>query len=172
MLVIPEECALWVKKQRPQGDYQKELAEDFAAIEQHLPSEVGSILDIGCGMAGIDVYLKRKYPKATLWLLDGDGDSFSKYGFRRNMAPYNSKSATGAMLKANGLEYDRWIDAGTKEKLEADLIVSLISWGFHYPLDTYQVSGLCVADLRKKHEEPRGKIITVAEKYNRCIFRC
>lgn len=172
MLVVPEVCVEWIKKQRPQGDYQKEIVEDFAAIEPHLPAEVGSILDIGCGMAGIDVFLKRKYPKAKLWLLDGDSDSHHKYGFKRKSVPYNSPAATAALLKANGVGFDRWIDAGTKEKLEADLIVSLLSWGFHYPLDTYQVSGLCIADLRNEYEEPRGTVITEAPKYKRCIFRC
>jgi hypothetical protein len=172
LLVIPKECAPWVQKQRPQGDYQKEIAEAFYEMEAFLPETVNTILDIGCGMAGIDVYLKRRYPQAALWLLDGDSDSHHKYGFQRKMVPYNSKEATGLMLKANGVEYDRWIDAGTDEELKADLIVSLISWGFHYPLDTYKVSGLCVAALRNGHEEPRGTVIAVAQKYKRCVFRC
>lgn len=171
-MLIPEECLPWIKKQRPDSDYLKELQEDFAAIEPFLPERVGSILDIGCGMGGISVLLKKKYPEARLELLDGDNAGDAMYGFNLVCHPYNSREATEAFLKANGVSCGKWHDVGTQEHLKADLVISLISWGFHYPLSTYKVSGFCVADLRKKREAPRGRVITETFKYNRCAFVC
>jgi hypothetical protein len=138
-------------------------------IEPYLPDRVESILDIGCGMAGIDVLLKRKFPHARLELLDGDG-GIGSYGFTSTIG--NSRKATDALLKANGFECDKWHEVGTKEELQSDLVISLLSWGFHYPLSTYQVKGFCIADLRIEKEKPRGVVISAAQKYRRCAFVC
>jgi hypothetical protein len=170
-VLIPEECLGWIKIQRPDCDYLNSIEQDFKEIEPHLPERVDSILDIGCGMAGIDVYLKRKFPNASLSLLDGDG-KFPMYNYRANCPPYSSRKAAESLLTANGVKVDRWHDVGTQEELKADLIVSLLSWGFHYPLGTYKVSGFCIADLRKAKENRRGKVITSAAKYDRCAFLC
>lgn len=169
MLLVPGRCVEWLKIQRPTGDYQKEILQDFEMIEPFLPEKVDSILDIGCGMGGIDVFLKRKFPHAKLFLLDGDGDE-TFYGFKENCKPYNFRKRTLEFLEANGVVPDGWFDVGTKEVLKADLVVSLISWGFHYPLETYNVEGFCIADLRKGREEPRGKVIGEAPRYKRCAF--
>jgi hypothetical protein len=75
------------------------------------------------------------------------------------------------LLAANGVKHDRWIDVNTTEKLSADLIISLASWGYHYPLSTYDVTGFCIADLRRSEERPRGQIITEYAKRNRCAWR-
>jgi hypothetical protein len=171
MLVVPEKCVRWLQAQRPQGDYQKEIELDFLMIEPYLPEKVDSIIDIGCGMAGIDVFLKRKFPNARLELLDGDGEQ-TNYGFSKVCKPYNSRECTTEFLAANGVKCDRWHEAYTKEHLKADLVISLLSWGFHYPLGMYKVSGFCIADLRKSHEEVRGKVISEATKYHRCAFTC
>jgi hypothetical protein len=165
-LVVPNECWRWIKLQRTDG---YAIEEDFRMIEPYLPDRVESILDIGCGMAGIDVLLKRKFPHARLELLDGDGEVGS-CGFTSVIG--NSRKATEALLKANGVECDRWHEVGTKEELKADLVISLLSWGFHYPLDTYRVKGFCIADLRRGKEDTRGVVIAAAQKYRRCAFVC
>lgn len=171
LLIVPAQCEGWLRVQRPQGDYQKEIEQDFRIIENHLPERVESIIDIGCGMAGIDVFLKRKYPAARLDLLDGDG-KFQSYGFSPTSKPYSSRACAEELLAANGVKCDGWIDVGTNDQLKADLVISLLSWGFHYPLSAYNVSGFCIADLRKGHEGRRGVVIYEAAKYDRCAFLC
>lgn len=168
-LVIPDECRRFIAMQRPGGDYAKDIAADFAMIEPHLPESVSSIVDIGCGVGGIDVYLKRKYPNASLTLLDGDGEDVS-YGFKEKCGTYNNRKITGEFLSANGVKVSSWLPVGYDGIVSADLIISLLSWGFHYPLSTYRVDGFCIADLRKPSEPIRGKVIRDWPKSARCAF--
>lgn len=192
-LVIPDECVPFVRWQRSRfvkakvrddeevkRRYAAWVAEDFAGMEPHLPARVDDILEIGCGMAAIEVFLKRKYPHAHLSLLDGTGENIAerdtpqetgKGGWQDTLKPYNSRAHTELLLAANGVKVDRWIDIGTKEHLQADLILSMASWGYHYPLATYDVEGLVICDLRRGKEKPRGTVIFKGPKYDRCLFR-
>jgi hypothetical protein len=169
-IVIPAECVDAAQRHRPGANYAASVTADFAMIEPHLPEKVVSIIDIGCGVAGIDVHLKRKYPDAHLTLLDGDGGA-SNVGFSEKGAFGGDKKAAELLLEANGIKVDRWLPIGTKEPLEADLIVSLLSWGFHYPLSAYKVKGLCIADIRRG-QKANGKLIWRALKSDRMVWAC
>lgn len=183
-LVIPDECIPFIRMQRsrlsapkvPDDEevkrrYASWVAEDFANMEPWLPIRAERIIEVGCGMAGLSVFLKRHYPDARLELLDGDTVT-REGGAGYSSAPdvYNSRACTEALLAANGVTVDRWIDIGTKELLEADLIVSMASLGLHYPLSTYRLKGLCIVDLRRGPEKTRGEIIFKGIKYDRCLF--
>lgn len=168
-MIIPPQCQEWARLHRPQGDYLTELEAEWAILEPHLPQTVSSIVDIGCGLAGIDVYLKRRYPNAKLTLLDSDGGK-PQYGFKSVCRPYGNRRLAETLLAANATAADLWLPAGYPDLICADLIISLISWGFHYPLSTYNVQGTCIADLRKDHEPARGIIIADTPRYRRCLF--
>ncbi|MCR4331291.1 MAG: hypothetical protein NUV34_01085 [Sulfuricaulis sp.] len=192
-LIIPDACVPFIRWQRsrfikakvPDDEevkrrYAAWVAEDFAGMEPHLPAHVDSILEIGCGMAAIEVFLKRKYPGAHLSLLDGTGENIvekgapaetGKGGWQDTLAPYNSRAHTEMLLEANGVTVDRWIDIGTKESLAADMVLSMASWGYHYPLSTYKTAGLHIVDLRRGREKSRGKVIFVGPKYDRCMWQ-
>lgn len=162
------QCADW-------NDYVLSVAQDYQQIQPFLPDKVDSILDIGCGLAGIDILLKQKYPAARLRLLDSDGNAENcRGGFDNEMSPFMLRSETERFLEGNGVKVDEWLDVGTKETLSADLIISLYSWGWHYPLETYKVKGLAIADLRGT---AKGKLIAPVivngkHKGNRCAFKC
>lgn len=187
-MIVPDECVKylrWQRLARVKSDegvklmYAEWVARDFTEIEPHLPERVYSILDIGCGMAGIDVLLKRRYPDAHLSLLDGDGANLVREGtpsasgrgkWNKTLKPYSSRKHAEMLLTANGVTVDRWHDVGTTEPLEADLIVSLFSLGFHFPLSTYRLKGLCIADLRRGKEPARGQVIASGAKHDRCMW--
>lgn len=184
-LIIPDECLPYIRMQRSRYKVEKvpdpeevkrryvaHVAEDFAGMEPHLPARVDSILEIGCGMAALEVFMKRRYPDARLELLDGDSVSREGgAGYSDKPDVYNSRALTELLLTANGVKVDRWHDIGTKELLEADLIISMASWGYHYPLSTYLTRGLHIVDLRRGPEPPRGKVIFAGPKYDRCLFQ-
>lgn len=200
-LIIPDACVPFIRWQRsryikakvPNDNEVKRLyaewvAQDFAGMEPFLPEKVDTILEIGCGMAAIEVFLKRKYPDAQLTLLDGTGGNIveqgtknetGKGGWQDKLKPYNSREHTELLLAANDVKVDRWIDIGTKEHLKADLILSMASWGYHYPFSTYDVEGLVICDLRRSNERMRidniikrgGDVIFSGPKYDRCMWR-
>lgn len=199
-LVIPDECIPFIRWQRSRfikakvpndaevvRRYTEWVTQDFAGMLPVLPKKVDRILEVGCGMAAIEVFLKRKYPDAELWLLDGTGKNICEVGTDREtgvggwqdqLKPYNSRKHTESLLRANGIKVDRWIDIGSKERLKADLILSMASLGYHYPFTTYDLHGFVICDLRRGQEAARikaikeggGKVIFEGPKYDRCAW--
>lgn len=170
-VLVPSSARAHIERHRfaKRANYPGSIAADYLHILPFLPNRVDRILDIGCGMAGIDVLLKRHYPDAELWLLDGDGDE-PRNGWNKTLNAFSSRAAANELLALNGVTADRWLDVNTKEPLAADLIISLASWGYHYPLSTYDVSGFCIADLRRKVEPQRGQVVSEYEKRLRCAW--
>jgi hypothetical protein len=186
-LVVPETCLPFIRMQRsrynaekvPDGAevmrrYTAHVLEDFAGMAPHLPEKVGSILEIGCGIGALAALLKKRYPEARLELLDADevNSPTGGSGYSKKRELYNSRAETEALLAANGATVSRWHDIGATDLLEADLVVSLASWGYHYPLATYRVrSANVIADLRRSVEAQRGVVIFKGPKYDRCLFK-
>lgn len=142
----------------------KDIRDDFLSIKDVLPAEVDNILDIGCGMAGIDLFLYRNYKnqKPDLFLLDKEGVSDIYYGFKEEASFYNSSDLSRKFLTLNGVPQNKIhvIDISkhnfpSENKFE--LIISLIAWGFHYPVSTYlnevyqslSDNGVLIVDIRK-----------------------
>ena len=149
--------------------YAEDMRREFQSIQPFLPRTCASILDIGCGVAGIDVFLNHHFKEnqPTFYLLDKTMVEESIfYGFRPRGAFYNSLDAAGALMLANGISSQNvhLLEADDKHTIPLDgrpeLVISLISWGFHYPIQTYldQVlkllpeGGNMIVDVRKETE--------------------
>jgi SAM-dependent methyltransferase len=146
--------------------YARDMYDEYLTFRDVLPATCRSILDIGCGVAGIDIILSRHYGAGDpdVYLLDKTAiDEQLFYDFHAAGAFYNSLEVAKEMLTLNGVPAARVHLVPARESREIpiqakiDLAVSLISWGFHYPIDMYleQVHGLMsdggvlVADLRR-----------------------
>jgi hypothetical protein len=143
-VIIPPSARPFITLQRTGRsveDYGDVIAAEFAEIEPHLPEHVGAVLDIGCGVAGIGVHLHRRYPDATLYLLDrSERAARIPYGYG-DRSFYNSLDAAGELLEANGVPGDRvrTVQAPGDDPLpEVGLVVSLLAWGFHFPVAEYR----------------------------------
>lgn len=182
-IFLPDECIPFIRWQRSRYSdtkvpdpeevkrrYAGHVSEDFEGMLPYLPKTVGSIIEVGCGVGTLSMLLKRRFPNATLGLLDGDGSNVVG-GYASRSTPYNSRKHTEMLLDANGVKHDRWYDIETPERLEADLIVSLASWGYHYPLSTYRARGYAIIDLRRGREAFRGQLVFRGPKYDRCAFK-
>lgn len=136
-MYIPQAAFKYIKQQRTNIinplRYTEQMEADFERIKPFLPEKVDAIVDIGCGVGGIDVLLAKHYKKAKLFLMDGDGDN-PTYGFG-DCDFYNSSEVTSEVMKSNGVRDFEMIPIG--DIPECDLIISLYSWGYHYPVDTY-----------------------------------
>jgi SAM-dependent methyltransferase len=142
----------------------KDIRNDFLSLKGVLPAKVENVLDIGCGIAGIDLFLYQNYKnhKPNLFLLDKEGISDVYYGFEEEASFYNSLSLSESFLTLNGVPKNKIHtiniskqDFPSENKFE--LIISLISWGFHYPVSTYlneaydslSDNGILIIDIRK-----------------------
>ena len=122
--------------------YEAELTPEFARRLPPLPAAPRHVLDIGCGLAGIDAWIYHACGKPALCLLDREGRSEVYYGFRADAAFYNSLALARRLLEMNGVPAGQitTVDVDTQplpRNRRFDLVISLLSWGFHYPLDTY-----------------------------------
>lgn len=142
-----------------------DMVDTYQTIEDALPQKASSILDIGCGVAGIDVLLSNHYKgEVDIFLIDKTHvDSEVYYGFKKRGSFYNSLQVSENLLKVNGIASNRiHVWEATKDnritfEVGFDVIISLISWGFHYPITTYldgaygklRPGGVLIVDVRR-----------------------
>lgn len=193
MLYVPDQCLPLLREQRThykdfRAEYGRELSATFDTFRDHLPESADRILDIGSGMAGIDVFLGKHYPSATIHLLDKSGVSPKiNAGFNaqaEDFAHYNDFGAAIDLLRGNGVENDIVCHDMNRDPFPDqvfDVVVSLLSWGFHYPIQTYapRCRGIMVVDVRKGTggetrlaEYGCLKVVHEAKKYRRVVVRC
>jgi len=130
-------------------------------IKPYLPQRAGRVLDIGCGLGGIDELAYGHFSQTgpvELYLADQDYVSeVVTYDFAEESAAYNSLALTRAFLAGRGVDQEaiHTVDvdkAGLPEEVSFDLILSFLSWGFHFPVETY-------LDYAKSHLEPGGVLL-------------
>ena len=146
--------------------YENDMRREYLLIVKYLPKSCSTILDIGCGLAGIDIFFHRHYQDKSpvFYLLDKtytEGNVY--YGFKSKGAFYNSLKMAQTMLINNGLPLQNihTLEANENNEInidgKIDLIISLISWGFHYPVSIYlnrvynilNNGGSIILDIRK-----------------------
>ena len=172
-----------------------DMGREYSLVKKYLPANPSNILDIGWGVAGIDVMFHKHYIALNsdphFYLLDKSIiNSKVYYGIEKEAAYYNSLDIAKRLLMANGVKESH---IHTQEVTEAplfpgmkfDLVISLISWGFHYPISAYldytygalTSGGTLIVDVRKGTEgealleKKFGslKIISEAQKYRRIL---
>ena len=199
-LKLPEQSAKYVQAQRTDYDpaialkaYSDEMLSVYNNIKDHLPETKTKpkIIDIGCGMAGIDAFISYHYNnEADITLLDIDGEPDNVgYGFVSvsDMSSYHNFDLALKQLEMNGVPSHNILTHDISKNLEFpsndfDVVISLISWGFHYPIDTYSVNlsdnGVVIVDVRKDTDgldqlAEIGPITVISEKqkYHRVVVK-
>lgn len=151
-------------KQGIKREFSDDIREDYKMLSPHLPLNASSILDIGCGVAGIDILLYNHYKRAKIYLLDKSIiDDTIHYGYEHCGSYYNSLTVAKQFLEDNGAhKSDIHLQEATRHnditfRGKFDIIISLLSCGFHYPLNTYidqmydklNPGGVLIIDIRK-----------------------
>ena len=116
---------------------------EFETFKNYLPKSAGNIMDIGCGLGIIDIYLNEFFEKKPVFfLLDKNRvDRKIKYGFSSNYESYNDLKETKNILLNNNID-SSCINLFDVEKQflitkKMDLVISLKSMGYHYPINIY-----------------------------------
>lgn len=155
----------------PRMEWSQDIERDFVQLAPYLPrinrERVERILDIGCGLGGIDIKIYHHYRQNSHWpemlLMDGDEVGEERYGYQELIDYYNSRIVLVKLLKINRVEHFRLLEPGAKFKENSlDIVLSLLSWGHHYPIDEYLESvslalrpgGRLILDLRKGQTDP------------------
>lgn len=147
MFIITEEQVPYIKKQRTflkkASHYYDSCKKDFEYIKNsinvsNIKPLVGPIVfwDIGCGMAGTDALL-NKYYDSFFFLWDEEDNNNTDYGFETTDRFYSKKRLTQNFLRNNGLDFDRYLWMCPVKNHEIDIVFSLFSWCWHYPVETY-----------------------------------
>ena len=156
-------------KNRIKQLYQSDMQNEYNSIKNCLPKTCHTVLDIGCGVAGIDVFIQRHYDhnEVDFLLLDKSRlESRIFYGFRRKGEFYNSLSVAKNLLSLNGIPESNILVIESTDTNEINIneqiefAISLYSWGFHYPISTYlekvyellSNNGRLVLDVRKNSD--------------------
>ena len=116
---------------------------EFETFKNYIPNSAENIMDIGCGLGIINIYLNEFFEKKPVFfLLDKNRvDRKIKYGFSSNYESYNDLNETKNILLNNNIDTNR-INLYDVEKQflitkKMDLVISLKSMGYHYPINTY-----------------------------------
>ena len=116
---------------------------EFKTFKNYLPNSPENIMDIGCGLGIINIYLNEFFEKKPVFfLLDKNRvDRKIKYGFSSNYESYNDLKETKNILLNNNID-SSCINLFDVEKQflitkKMDLVISLKSMGYHYPINTY-----------------------------------
>lgn len=179
-------------RERWQAAYEAELWQTYLEMQKHLPDPCWGLLDVGSGLGGIDVLLARHYAddQPYIHLLDGEDDA-PEMRLHRNT--FNSMKVAREFQRANGIRMDRFgyfTTATSDLPRPYDLVLSLGSWCFHYPPDTYlplllsggglHLDSVIIVDVRNSrpiYEEQLAKslermaVIRTAPKYTRAVYR-
>ena len=140
---------------------------DFNMIEEYLPTRCNKSLDIGCGLGLINILLYDRYKSTELYLLDKtelNVDQIS--GIHEKYKFYNSMQAAKETIISNGVPEDKLklyetTDCKDLFNIKFDVIFSLLSCGWHYPIGTYidlindtlSDDGILVLDLRHNTDQ-------------------
>lgn len=116
---------------------------EIKTFENFLPKRVNNIMDIGCGLGIINIYLNKIYNNyPNYYLLDKNKiDKKIKYGFSHDYESYNDLEETRQILENNDINYNNIHLFDVEKKLQInkkiDLVISLKSMGYHYPFEIY-----------------------------------
>lgn len=149
-----------------------EIWREYLPLRAHLTDtnrRPAHVADIGCGAGVNDVFLARDFaPKFTLIDIEQTDDQY--HGWAKSGAGYASLAAARALLEENDVppgDIHTINPRLTPERLAGltpDLVTSLYSCGFHYPIDEYldlflqtvANGGLVVLDLRGRYYRRRS----------------
>jgi len=163
---IPKSALPFINLQRSgyddeEEEFQEHIGREFEEMKPYLPDECGSIIDIGCGLCGIDFYFSKKYQDVKLFLVDKNKiDKNIHYNFHQDGSFYNSFEVAKEFLDLNGIGNYQFIESEKSEDIpdigNQDLIVSLLSCGYHYPVEKYinainrflSDNGILILDIR------------------------
>lgn len=147
------------------NSYKIDFEDVFRVVDNSIHL-IDKVLDIGCGIAGWLGFFNEEYPNnnCKIYLLDKTQvDENLYYGYKEKTSFYNHMEIAKNNLITNEIKEENiFLQEATEDNKilfneKFDLIVSFISCGFHYPIETYldqiydklNENGIFICDIRK-----------------------
>ena len=156
------------EKRKIDEKYSLIMENNAKLIVPHISKDIHAVMDIGCGIAGINIFLYDFLNKPKIFLLDKTKiEKKIWYMFEKKGAFYNSLELAQNTLQTNGVDSKdiKLIEAPENGIISVkdnfiDLIISNLSWGYHFPVSNYLSSvekiltkkGMLIIDIRKNTE--------------------
>jgi hypothetical protein len=143
----------------------KDFDKEFNQMLFFLPKKLNNILDIGSGLGIINVYLNNFYNNTPEFTLIDKTQIEKKvsYGFDSKGQFYNNFDLTLDFLESHGIDIKKinLVNADLKNEINKnfDLVISLLSMGYHYPITQY------LDILRFKTNKDTVFIFDIADEY-------
>jgi hypothetical protein len=172
---------------------EQEIRTEISRLVKPLSGQkINSLASIGPGLGIEVVELAKALPISEVLLIDIEENNRFHHGFEAEGAGYNDLAVTKNFIEVNldrNLEYRQINPLGNdilqQHRNKYDLIVSLISCGFHYPAETYLQffkdniagDGCIILDLRVGEDHSvfldvfDTELIEMTEKYQRVLCR-
>lgn len=132
-----------------------------------------TIIDVGSGIAVIDLLLYSYIPNSKFYLVDKDTVEFEKnIYFSENYPFYNQWGPVHDAVESSAFDSTRFTTQGPEDDWpESDCITSYYSWCFHYPKETYwiktlnslKVGGKLILDVR--YTKDRNVVEEISESF-------
>ena len=148
----------FISQKEIESKINEEFLKEFNSIKNYLPNTPKNILDIGCGLGVINIFLNHYYlKKPTFTLIDKNYvDKKVSYGFDNISESYNKLETTKNFLILNNLKTNQLnlinVDENFVLNKTYELIISLFSMGYHYSIENY-------IDLIRKSSTKNTKVI-------------
>ena len=146
------------------SEIRDDIGEITSFIARNSSKKIGHITDIGPGHSLSEIFLFEHY-QCSFHLVDIESNDLHHHDFNSEGAGYGSLEKSIDLLAANGVPREK-IEATNPQKvslkpISTDLLISLYSCGFHYPLDTYEdfirgalgENGIAVMDVARQPSE-------------------
>jgi len=192
-LLILQRSQLRVHKTLTNAHVTAEMQQTFSTfIEPYLPiADRPRIVDIGPGLAMYHIYIARHYGgRSDHFLVDNNTQAhwdtsrkslhktggWHKHG-SKPLPFYGSQHCARAIAVSNGVSAEHWHPIDPTEEAvralgrhSADLVMSLLSMGFHYPVSTYASAIHAVLKphrgrllLTLRSSESRQELVTLSD---------
>lgn len=144
--------------------YEGDIGRTYESIRDYIPNDCSRVLDIGCGLGGIDLMVYNHYNgNVEINLLDySKVDDKIHYGYQNTGSIYNSLELSKEFLVINGVDESKIRIHNAENEFPIgrfDVILSILSCGFHYPISTYLsyvqgcLDGVAIFDIRKDTDQ-------------------
>lgn len=170
-LTWPAEVLEYIARTNRKPDYTapalerraRRQADDLVPVLERIGFWPRSWLDIGCGLACLDVFLAHRFgPPMTVHLLDAQEQGTRRNSYNTEADAWNEVDPAVTMFRANITDTRIGVVAhyaGADFAMpRVDMVLSSRSWGHHYPIATYARAvakrlapgGVIVTDIRRK----------------------